>query len=377
MEWLFWLLVVALAYSYFIYPLILMVLPKRTDTPVGVGQPPLPSVSLIVTAHNEERRITGKLENSLAIDYPPELLEVIVASDCSSDGTDRIVSECAPGRVRLVRADQRLGKEYAQLCAIRAALGEVIVFSDVATQIPAEAIRNLVAWFSDPGVGAVSSEDRFISSSGAIAGEGAYVRYEMWLRRQESRLAGLVGLSGSFFAARKAVCDEWDIYSPSDFNTALNCARLGYRAVTASNVLGYYTDIADPSREYQRKVRTVLRGMTALSRHPEVLNPLRHGLFAFQVFSHKLMRWAVPWLMLAVIPVSLALVDDGLVYQLAVAAQAAFYALGISAHFAVRLRQIGAVRIGYFFLQVNLALAHSLVKFVSGQRMHVWTPSVR
>ena len=237
-EAVFWIGLLLALYSYFLYPVALAALkglaPRRR--PASRGSEP-PSLTMIVTAHNEETRIRDKILNTLAVDFPG--LEMIVASDSSTDGTDSIVREYEAHGVRLVRAPERLGKENAQLHAIRAARGEVIVFSDVATQVPVDALRKLAVYFQDPAVGAVSSEDRFITREGTVAGEGAYVRYEMWLRRMESSLAGLVGLSGSFFAARKQVCAVWDIHSPSDFNTALNCARLGLRAVTAPDVLGF------------------------------------------------------------------------------------------------------------------------------------------
>ena len=152
-------------YSYFLYPLILRLLPCRTH---GVAAPggELPRLSLIVTVHNEAARIRAKIENTLAIDYPQDRLEVMVASDGSTDATEDIVGEYAARGVRLVRADQRNGKEYAQLCAIRMASGEILVFSDVATQIPADALRILAGEFADERVGAVSSEDRFISQDG-------------------------------------------------------------------------------------------------------------------------------------------------------------------------------------------------------------------
>lgn len=186
-------------YSYFLYPLILVVTPARKDIELNpLDEDKLPTLSLIITAHNEEARIHQKLENTLKIDYPKELLEVIVASDFSTDATDNIVESYINQGIRLVRADERKGKEYAQLCAIRASSGEILVFSDVATQIPEEAFLLLANRFGDNRVGAVSSEDRFISNDGQIVGEGAYVKYEMWLRRLETARAGLVGLSGSF-----------------------------------------------------------------------------------------------------------------------------------------------------------------------------------
>lgn len=226
-------------------------------------------------------------------------------------------------------------------------------------------------------VWAVSSEDRFISQDGAVAGEGAYVKYEMWLRQQESKLAGLVGLSGSFFAVRKSLCDEWDIHSPSDFNTALNTAKAGLRAVTAPDVLGFYQDLKDPSKEYQRKIRTVVRGMTGLSRHSEVLNFGRFGFFSFQVLSHKLMRWLTPWFLLATFLTNALIADNSLFYFLTFGVQLAFYGVAVVAHFLPNLQSISIIKLVYFFVQVNIALLDASIKFIAGQRMTTWKPSAR
>ena len=376
MTTLFWPLLFLAVYSYFIYPIVLSVrLSWRGAAEAATSAADLPSMSLIVTAYNEQGRIREKLDNSLAIDYPG--LEIIIASDCSSDDTDAIVGEYQARGVKLVRADERLGKENAQRCAIEAAKGDIVVFSDVATRIPEDALRKLAAYFADAGVGAVSSEDRFISQDDTIAGEGAYVRYEMWLRRMESQLSGLVGLSGSFFAARREVCREWDIHSPSDFNTALNCARAGMRAVTAPDVLGYYKDLKDATKEYQRKVRTVLRGITAISRHPDVLNVQRFGWFAAQVWSHKIMRWAVPWLLLLFFLVNFSLFGEGAFYSLAFLGQLAFYGIAIAAHVNESLKANAIVRLIYFFVQVNIGIAEATIQYLRGTRMTTWQPSAR
>ncbi|MDV3503511.1 glycosyltransferase family 2 protein [Marinobacter sp. M-5] len=375
---LFWVALVGSVFSYFIYPLLLLLLPARKRPAPAPSQTAeyVPRVSLIVTAHNEESRIREKIENCLKLDYPH--IEILVASDCSTDATDAIVEEYQQRAVLLARATERKGKEHAQLQAIRKASGDILVFSDVATAIPEDAIRKLVRYFADPSVGSVSSEDRFLSRDGGVVGEGAYVRYEMWLRGLESARAGLVGLSGSFFAARRAVCeDHWDIYAPSDFNTALNTVRNGLVAVTAPDVLGFYQDVADSTREYQRKVRTIIRGLTALARHPEVLNPLRYGLFSFQVFGHKLMRWLAPWFQLLLLLVSFALAGQGAVYTLTLVAQLAFYGLVLAGHWMPSLRESVPVKIPYFFVQVNMATAQATVSFLSGRRMTVWTPSKR
>ncbi|WP_331344879.1 glycosyltransferase family 2 protein [Cellvibrio sp. UBA7661] len=380
LTFLFWLFCVAALYSYFIYPLVLRVLVAKKGVKTSATTEPSSmavSVSLIVTAYNEESRVRAKIENSLQLEFDGSAFEIIVASDCSSDRTDDIVREYADRGVRLVRAPERLGKEHAQQCAIKEASGEILVFSDVATEIPADAIKKLVAYFNDPNVGAVSSEDRFISQNGTVAGEGAYVKYEMWLRQQESRLAGLVGLSGSFFAVRKSLCSDWDIHSPSDFNTALNTAKAGLRAVTAPDVLGFYQDLKDPSKEYQRKIRTVIRGMTGLSRHSEVLGFGKFGFFSFQVISHKLMRWLTPWFLLALFLTNALIADNGLFYFLTFLGQLMFYGVAVVAHFLPNLQSVSLIKLVYFFVQVNIALLDAGVKFIAGQRMTTWKPSAR
>ena len=378
MEILFYLFAVLCAYSYFIYPILLKLIPAR-EVVRGVDSAgvELPALSLIITVHNEAGRIREKLENTLQVDYPSDLLEIIIASDFSTDETDSIVESYAEKGIRLVRADERKGKEYAQLCAIKESTGKILVFSDVATNIPHDALRYLAARFADPKIGALSSEDQFVSNDGSIVGEGAYVKYEMWLRRLESDRAGLVGLSGSFFAARREVCEDWDICVPSDFNTALNSAKHGLVAITCPEVVGIYQDVKDSSLEYRRKMRTVIRGITAIARHPEVLNPLSMGLFAFQVWSHKIMRWGVPWFMAIFLMLTILLQGQGWVYTFALIAQCIFYGIAIVGWLSLALRQKTLVKIIFFFVQTNLALAQATVSFLSGKRMTVWTPSKR
>lgn len=376
MQLLFWLCVVGAGYSYFIYPLILLSFPARN---VELPRAPLrwPVVSVIITARNEAKRIDEKLHNTLALDYPRESLEIIVASDASDDDTDDIVRGFDSHGVRLVRAADRKGKEYAQELAVKAARGEILVFSDVATQIPEDAIRRLAQRFEDPRIGAISSEDRFVSQSGQIVGEGAYVRYEMWLRRLESSVNSLVGLSGSFFAARRSVCDDWNISVPSDFNTALNAVRQRYIAISAPDVIGVYKDIADSRKEYQRKVRTIIRGVAAVVARAEVLNPFKFGFFSFQVFSHKVMRWLVPWFLILLFVTSLALMPQHWAYRVAVAAQLAFYGLAAVGYLIPAVRGIAVIKLPFFFIQVNAAVLHATIAFAFGKRVTVWTPSKR
>lgn len=375
MHALFWLSLVGVCYSYLLYPLILMALPRTRRR--RADPPQWPRLSLIVAVHNEQQRIAEKLRNTLALDYPRDCLEVIVASDASDDATDARVRQFADQGVRLVRAPTRRGKEHAQWLALQQAGGDILVFSDAATRLPPDSLRILVRNFADPTVGAVSSEDRFVTAEGQAAGEGAYVRYEMWLRRLESGANSLVGLSGSFFAARRALCAHWDLAAPSDLNTAINAARAGYVAVTDPQLLGFYEAIRDQRHEYQRKFRTVLRGITGLLRHPQVLDPRRFGLFAFQIWSHKIMRWLVPWFLLGLLASSAALAGDGPLPLAVLAGQGLLYGLFAAGTLSARLRRLALVRVPFFFVQVNLAIAHATLAYGAGRRMATWQPSAR
>lgn len=367
-------------YSYFIYPILLKLLPARRkieSVQLVSNLSDLPSLSLIITVHNEALRIKEKIENSLLISYPNNLLEVIIASDGSTDETELIVKSYADLGIKLVIADDRKGKEYAQLCAIRQATGDILVFSDVATHIQEKGLELLAMRFKDHEIGAISSEDRFISQDGSVVGEGAYVKYEMWLRGLESTRAGLVGLSGSFFAARSKVCKEWDISVPSDFNTALNCAKLGLVAISCSDVLGVYQDVKDSGLEYRRKIRTVVRGINAVVRHPEVLNPFKMKLFALQVWSHKIMRWAMPWFMLSFLVSSVLLSGEHWFYRVFILLQLGFYSLVFIGQLFPVFRERLYVKIPYFFVQVNIAIAHATLQYLFGKRITVWEPSKR
>ena len=375
MEIAFWALAVAAVYSYALYPAILAMLPRRGAAPSQAGRGDLPPATLIIACRNEASRLRHKLKNSLRIDYPA--LEIIVASDASDDGSDEIVLAHADQGIRLVRSPERLGKEHAQGLAIQQTTGDIIVFSDAGTDLPPDSLRHIAADFADPRVGAVSSEDTFVSFDGKVVGEGAYVRYEMWLRRMEAAVHSLVGLSGSFFAARRSVLARWDESIPSDFATAINTVRSGLVAISDPRVRGIYRDVKDPSKEYARKVRTALRGMAALAQIPEVLNPLRYGIFAFQIFSHKVMRWLVPWFLLGTLITSAALSQGSPFFRSVLWLQLAGYGVVLAAHLVPALRNVGPIRIGYYFVQVNVALAHAGLRFLRGERVRVWDPSVR
>ena len=325
-EVMFWGSLVFIFYAYAGYLLALVVLSLFRNRTVLVGDIQ-PTVSFVITAYNEEARIKDKIENTLKQQYPQGRLEIVVASDCSSDSTDEIVRSYASSGVRLVRAPERRGKEAAQKLAVSRTSGEVLVFSDVATTLPPQGIANIVKSFHDPTVGCVSSVDRFVDAQGNLSGEGAYVQYEMLLRRLETKVNTLVGLSGSFFAARRTVCSPWADDLQSDFNTLLNSMKAGLRGVSDSDSVGYYRNLTDEKKEYQRKVRTVLRGIAVLMRSLPMLNPFQYGLFSWQLFSHKLCRWLVPFAMIAALASNIVLATQSTWYRLLLLGQTSFYVL--------------------------------------------------
>jgi glycosyltransferase involved in cell wall biosynthesis len=367
----FWCSVALLFYAYLGYPCVLMALALFRDRRVKRGRA-TPRVSFIIAAHNEQARIRGKIENTLGQDYPAEAFEVIVASDCSTDSTDEIVCAYAD-RVRLVRAPERRGKEAAQQLAVQAASGEILVFSDASTALAPDAVSTIVTNFSDPSVGCVSSIDRFVDADGRTSGEGAYVRYEMFLRALETRVNSLVGLSGSFFAARRDVCRRWAADRQSDFSTLLNAVEMGLRGVLDTRTAGYYRNIVNEKRELPRKVRTVVRGMSVLAANVRMLNPLRYGLFAWQLASHKVCRWLVPFAMMAALVANAALARDSALYLGAFLVQCGFYVaalVGIATGAAI-------LKIPAFLVVANFGILAAWIRYALGDRMTMWDPSER
>ena len=314
------------------------------------------------------------MENTIHLEYPRDRLQVLVASDGSADRTNGIVAGYGNDGVELLAIAQRRGKENAQKEAVREARGDILVFSDVATRLDPDGLMQIVSNFADPSVGCVSSEDRLIGQDGKPGGEGLYVRYEMWLRRLESRVGSLVGLSGSFFAARKEVCADFSEEMQSDFRTLLNSVRLGLRGVIDPEAVGYYTDIADEKKEFDRKVRTVLRGLTVFFRHLEFLNPLRFGFFSYQYACHKLLRWLVPFLLPVALATSAILSLHSIPYFVVFLGQTAFYAIGAIGAVRGGRSWKGLWKIPVYFLTVNASILMAWEKFLRGDRVVMWTP---
>lgn len=363
-------------FAYFGYPASLMLVGRirGRDVKKAMIQP---SVTFIVTVHNEETRIRAKLENTVGLDYPKAKLQVLVASDGSSDRTNEIVRDYSNQGISLVDLTDRRGKENAQREAVKRATGDIIVFSDVATAMETGGLRQLVSNFADPTVGCVSSEDRLLGKDGKPSGEGLYIRYEMWLRRLESRTNSLVGLSGSLFAARKEVCEDFSSEMQSDFRTVLNSMKMGLRGVSDPHAVGIYQDAADPKREWNRKIRTVVRGLTVFFRHLELLNIFKYGLFSYQLFCHKFLRWLVPLLLILALVSNLWLIHNALAFRVLLVFQILLYSIGVIGLIRPTMQNNILIKIPAYFLAVNVSLLIAWWRYLSGQRIVTWTPTIR
>lgn len=363
-------------HGYFGYPLSLLFFRSIRHNPVRKSHLE-PSVTLIITACNEVKRIREKLKNSIALEYPREKFQILVASDGSTDGTNEIVNSYAQQGVELLAFPERRGKEMAQKDAVQHATGDVIVFSDVATTLEPDGLKKILSNFADPSIGCVSSVDRLIGRDGKPCGEGFYVKYEMWLRDLESQVNSLVGLSGSFFAARKEVCRDFSGEMQSDFRTVLNSMKLGLRGVSDPASVGIYQDIADNKREFDRKVRTVLRGMTVFFRNLEFLNIFKYGLFSYQYFCHKLLRWMVPFFLTIALVVNATLAIESFFFLLLLFVQGLFYSVAIWGSLRTEPPSPVAIKIPMYFVTVNAAIVVAWWRYMTGDRMVMWAPTTR
>jgi glycosyltransferase involved in cell wall biosynthesis len=398
MEYIFWFSVAMIFYAYLGYPVVLYILSMIRKKQVLRNEGYRPDVSFIITVHNEQDRLPEKIKNTLALDYPKEKLEIIFASDASTDQTDAIVQSYP--QFRLVRSPERRGKEFAQKCAVDQAHGEILVFSDVSTLLESHGIQKIVANFVDPTVGCVSSEDRFVDRQGQVSGEGVYVKYEMFLRRLESQVCSVVGLSGSFFAARREVCTNWDVDLQSDFNTLINSQKISLRGISDPYSLGYYGNIKDERKEFHRKVRTVVRGLTVMKRNLQVLNPIIYGFFSFEILSHKICRWSVPFFLLITLISNMLILKYSYVYFITFYIQIVFYAVALLGYMNINTHDIEKynyfkrlicklnnnryvvlieryLKIPFYFCLVNLAIFIAWYKVCKKESFIYWKPSHR
>jgi len=376
MIFVYWLGAAFLVYTFLGYPLLLMVICQfrgRSHRRAVIW----PKISMIIVAHNEAKLIGEKIRNTLGLQYPEGLWEIIVASDGSDDGTADIVRSFFSQGVKLVEIPERRGKHYGQMMARDASFGEILVFTDVSVQLRSDALQKMVSNFADPTVGCVSSEDCVLVEGRVWGGERTYVDFETKLRRLESRVGSLVGVSGSFFGARRDVCEVWHPDQSSDFFVPLHAAIRGFRTVVDPETVGYYGLVRSEGEELPRKVRTIAHGLDVFFSHLELLNPFRYGLLAWQLVSHKLFRWLVPYALGCLAISNLLLWDSGAFYRASLIAQMVFYGIGLVGQTSSRQAQWKPVRFAAFFSMANWATLLAWFRYLTGETYVTWSPSQR
>jgi hypothetical protein len=356
------------------YPIVLWATAQLRRKPVRRAAV-TPPVSVVICAYNEERDIRRKLEECLAADYPAAQLEIIVASDGSTDRTDDIVREFAP-RVRLLRVEGRGGKTVAQNAAVREARGEILVFSDVTTVYTPATIREMVANFADPDVGCVGGDLHYEKEAQNTSAEGRalFWGYERRLRVWESQVHSIIGVAGCVYAMRRALYVPLDAAAISDFVQPGRVTEHGHRTVLEPRALAFEpVESRSLGEELYRRARIITRGLRGAFTMPRLLNPLRHPWFAIVLWSHRVLRWLVPVFLLALLAASAGLVMHGTTFRLVLAAQLAVYGAGAVAYALERLRvRLPGLFIPLYFCLVNLAPLVALAWLLRGEKKVAW-----
>ena len=359
LEWCFWISSAGILYTYLGYPAILWGLSRLRPAPVFKG-PCVPNVSVLIAAHNEARTIRQKLENCLCLDYPFDRVEILVGTDGCTDETDAVISQIRSHRVRHYRLSDRAGKPAVLNRLVSHARGEVLVFTDARQLLAKDALRRLLENLRDPMVGAVSGELIFTQGSDASVGQGlgTYWRYEKFIRRCESQIGSTIGATGALYAIRKRL---WRPLDPQtildDVKIPLDVVRQGYRVVFEPAARVYDRVARTGREEFRRKVRTLAGNYRLFIQHAGLLRP--GSPVAWQFWSHKVLRTAVPFWLAIVFLASTIL--PGPVYKVAWGAQMLFYALAILGW-----------RMAYVFCLLNVSAVVGLFRFLRGGQPATW-----
>ena len=374
----FWIVLAVGVYPYAIYPILVRIGGAVRRLPIKADANFTPRVTVITAAYNEAAHIEASVMNKLEQSYPPDLLEIIVVSDESTDGTDEIVQRIAQthGRVRLLRQVPRQGKTSALNLAVPLATGEIIVFADANSIYRPDTVRQLIKNFADPSIGYVSGKMVYVNPDGSLVGDGcsAFMRYENALRAAETKLGSIVGVDGGVDAVRR------DLYQPMradqlpDFVLPLRVVAQNYRVVYEPAALLTEHTLTSTSSEYRMRVRVALRALWALWDNSGLLRP-RHGLFAWQLVSHKLLRY------LSFLHLGLAgalvwwLIPYGSAYSFMAGAEIAFLGLvGLAYGGPKQLSESTLPRFCSYFLLLNVASCVAFFRFIRGQKQVLWQP---
>ena len=370
-----WLLIATALYSVFGYPCLVILLGRAWKTGL-VREPIFPTVSIIVSAYNEEKAIAEKLDNTLALEYPRDRLEIIVASDGSSDGTDAIVNRFHDRGVRLLRFDGGLGKTAVLNRAATAASGEILVFSDATGMWDQKALSAMMAHFADPKVGCVSGRVGYsYDTSPTSSGFGWYQRYVLALRRSEAAFGSGFNASGSIHSIRKTAFLHGPADTFMDMVDPLHVAMQGLRTTFEENAVSMERSRTRTSEEFRARLRIALRSWRFLAYAMPRLPVFRSPMYCFQVVSHKFLRWGIGPSLPLMLFLNLLLVGRGTIYAWLLGAQLS--ACGLT------LLGLGLGRLGVrapllpalvFFNTTNLAYLISLLRYARGERAARWIP---
>jgi cellulose synthase/poly-beta-1,6-N-acetylglucosamine synthase-like glycosyltransferase len=381
----FWTCLSLASYTYLLYPCVLFVIyafaQARTDLRFlttrrdrrrrTLGDAELPPVTLIVPAYNEEAHLKDKVANVAELDYPRDRLQVIFVSDGSSDGTNEILSAIEDPAVETLLLPSRAGKATALNRAMERARHEILIFSDASTLFRPDAIRQLVRHFADPRVGVVCGALGFRGGDEFSRTEGVYWRYETSLRLMEARLGATLTASGAIYALRR------ECYRPltpddviDDFVVPMRARTLGFQVVFDPEAQAIEFAGESVQDEFTRRVRIATGSFRALRELAQVpLAPL--ACLAF--FSHKVLRWVLPFLLIGLLAANLALVDAGAFYQGMLAAQCAFYLwAGVGFVFRERVRRVPLALLCYFLVAINVAFLVGFLRFLGGRKETAW-----
>jgi cellulose synthase/poly-beta-1,6-N-acetylglucosamine synthase-like glycosyltransferase len=375
---LFWISLAGIFYPYLLFPLILIIGSRVINASVDKRKI-TPAVSMIIAAYNEEDSIAAKLDNALALDHPAGSLEIIVASDGSSDKTVEIVNSYASAGVRCLDLPRR-GKIFALIDAVEASSGEILVFSDANTMFEPRALAEIVRNFADDDVGGVCgnqlhAKTAFGDSSGH--GEQAYWSYDKWLKILESRTGSIVSADGAIYAIRKCLFQAPESAAVTDdFAISTRVVEQGYRLVYEPEARAYEPPTGRTNKEFSRKVRIINRGLRGVILRKKLLNPFRYGFYSLTLFSHKLARRLVPVFLVLLFVSNFFLIDEHILYLVTLLLQAGFYSWAVVS-FLLKDKKIGQLKIAYlpfFFCMANLAALVSLFNLIIGKRVERWNP---
>lgn len=367
-------------YVYFGYPLLLLLLSRLKP---ALPEPALhreKKVTLVVSCYNEASVISEKLNNSLALDYPAHLLDILVISDGSEDGTDAIVQSFADRGVRLLRQEGRLGKTMGLNLAMANTDADYVVFSDANAMYEVDAVVQLVRFFQLPDVGYVVGAAIYTDGrdNAAAANEDLYWRYELKLKQWESRLHSVVGGDGAIYAIRRELWEPLQQKDINDFVNPLQIIAKGYRGIFTPTARCFEETAGDFTKEAKRKERIVNRSVRGLMRVKSVMNPLRTGWFSFEVISHKLLRWLLPYFAcIGLFGSALLAAQQQWLFQAVSAGALVLFAAATVGGFRRSSPALAAwFAVPYYLLMVNYYAMRGVVKALQGQTQVTWS-SVR